>query len=107
MFGDGLQTRDYVYVGDVVDANLRAASSDVSGAFNIGTGVQTSVLDIVEALAPHAAGDFDGRASATRARARCSTSRSTRARAQAELGWEAQVDLEQGLERTLASLTTV
>ena len=38
VFGDGLQTRDYVYVEDVVAANLLAAESDAGGAFNIGTG---------------------------------------------------------------------
>src|SRR5690349_24666968 len=56
IFGDGLQTRDYVFVGDVVRANLAAADSDATGAINIGTGVQSSVLDIVDALAPQAAG---------------------------------------------------
>ena len=61
IFGDGQQTRDYVYVGDVVDANLRAAGSDATGAFNIGRGVQTSVLDIVEALAAQAEQRLRGR----------------------------------------------
>ncbi len=48
IFGDGKQTRDYVYVDDVVDANLRAAESDAGGAINIGLGQEKSVLDIVE-----------------------------------------------------------
>ncbi len=52
VFGDGLQTRDYVFIGDVVSANLLAADSNSTGAFNIGTGRETSVLDIVEALSP-------------------------------------------------------
>src|SRR5215210_5449535 len=43
VFGDGLQTRDYVYVGDVVAANLAAAASDATGAFNIGNARQKSV----------------------------------------------------------------
>ena len=38
IFGSGEQTRDYVFVGDVVDANLRAAASDASGPINIGLG---------------------------------------------------------------------
>ena len=41
-FGDGLQTRDYVYVGDVVSANLAAAGSTWAGACNIGTGTETT-----------------------------------------------------------------
>jgi UDP-glucose 4-epimerase len=49
--GDGSQTRDFVYVSDVVDANLRAATTDAVGeAYNIGTGVETSILDIAETI---------------------------------------------------------
>jgi UDP-glucose 4-epimerase len=59
IFGDGRQTRDYVYVGDVVDANLLAAESDAGGPFNVGLGVEVSVLELVEALRPHAANGFD------------------------------------------------
>jgi UDP-glucose 4-epimerase len=50
VFGDGTQTRDYVYVGDVVAANLAAAQADVHGAINIGTGVETSVLELIAVL---------------------------------------------------------
>ena len=50
IFGNGEQTRDYVYVGDVVRANLAAADSRANGAFNVGLGIQTSVLQLVEAL---------------------------------------------------------
>ena len=51
VFGDGTQTRDYIYVGDVVEAALAAAAGDASGAFNVGTGRETSVLELVEAAA--------------------------------------------------------
>src|SRR5215211_2513598 len=50
IFGSGEQTRDYVFVKDVVDANLRAAESDATGPINIGLGQQKSVLDIVEVM---------------------------------------------------------
>ncbi len=46
IFGDGLQTRDYVFVGDVVRANLAALGSDYCGAVNIGTGLETNVVDL-------------------------------------------------------------
>ena len=49
IYGDGRQTRDYVYVGDVVDAVLRAAEHD-GGVYNVGTGVETSVLELYEAI---------------------------------------------------------
>ena len=103
IFGDGTQTRDYVYVGDVVDANLRAADSEVTGAFNVGRGVQTSVLDIVEALAAQSNNGFEadhlpGRTGEVQHIALDPS------RTKAELGWEARVDLDQGLARTLDSL---
>ncbi len=103
IFGDGRQTRDYVFVGDVVDANLRGAGSDATGAFNVGRGVQTSVLDIVDVLA----GQSDNGFEADHAPARSGEVQHIAldpSRTKAELGWEAQVDLEQGLARTLDSL---
>jgi UDP-glucose 4-epimerase len=48
IFGDGRQTRDYVFVGDVVEATLAAAGQS-GGVFNVGTGVETSVLELAEA----------------------------------------------------------
>ncbi|NND72674.1 MAG: NAD-dependent epimerase/dehydratase family protein [Rhodothermales bacterium] len=53
IFGDGSQTRDYVYVGDVVEANLRAIEHSNSGVINIGTGVETSVNELYSILADH------------------------------------------------------
>jgi len=50
VYGDGSQTRDYVYVGDVVRAFLAAADSGQPGNWNIGTGVETSVLDLVRVI---------------------------------------------------------
>jgi UDP-glucose 4-epimerase len=103
VFGDGLQTRDYVYIGDVVDANLRAADSKVTGPVNIGTGVETTVLDLVEVLAEQSDAPFEPQhaperpGEVRRIALDCS-------RAQAELGWTPQVPLSQGLERTLDSL---
>jgi UDP-glucose 4-epimerase len=53
--GDGRQTRDFVFVGDVADANLRALRSEVTGPMNIGTGVATSIRSIVDELVRAAA----------------------------------------------------
>ena len=47
IYGDGTQTRDYVFVEDVVAATLAAADQD-GGVFNVGTGVETSVLDLYQ-----------------------------------------------------------
>lgn len=61
IFGDGKQTRDFVYVEDVVQANLKAMTAPVKMPFlrcNIGTGIATSLLDVVEALR-HISATFD------------------------------------------------
>jgi len=49
--GDGEQTRDYVFVGDLVEAAARAAASDLAGVWNLGTGVETSVNELFAVLA--------------------------------------------------------
>jgi UDP-glucose 4-epimerase len=103
IFGDGKQTRDYVFVGDVVDANLRAAGVETTGAINIGRGVQTSVIDIVEALARHSDNGFAPDHAPERP-GEVQHIALDPSRAREELGWEAKVDLDEGLERTLASL---
>src|SRR5437764_5063697 len=48
--GDGRQTRDFVYVGDVADANARALTSDAVGSFNVGTGIETDINAIFQTL---------------------------------------------------------
>lgn len=51
IFGDGLQSRDFVYVGDLADAYMRALDAGSGRVFNIGTGVETSVLALYETMA--------------------------------------------------------
>jgi len=104
IFGDGLQTRDYVYVGDVVEANLRAGERpDVRGPVNIGTGEAKTVLDIVEVLARHSRNGFTPEHRPERP-GEVEQSTLDVSRARTDLGWEAQVGLDEGLERTLDSL---
>ncbi len=104
VFGDGAQTRDYVYVGDVVDACLAAAGADAAGPLNVGTGAETSVLGLVE-LVGRLAGreDFEPQEAPPR-EGEVQRTALDPARARDELGWEASTSLEPGLERTLASL---
>ncbi|MBS1843457.1 MAG: NAD-dependent epimerase/dehydratase family protein, partial [Actinobacteria bacterium] len=59
VFGDGLQTRDYIFVGDVVTAMLAAASSDLTGPVNVGTGIETDVLTLSHTLADLADTPFE------------------------------------------------
>jgi UDP-glucose 4-epimerase len=99
IFGDGAQTRDYVYVGDVVRANVAAVTAAVTGPINIGTGIETSVNQLYGTLAAVANSDRP----ATYAPARPgeqSRSAIAAGRAERELGWRPQVPLEEGLRRT-------
>ncbi|MGH3924483.1 MAG: NAD-dependent epimerase/dehydratase family protein, partial [Pseudonocardiaceae bacterium] len=50
IYGDGKQTRDYVFVGDAVEAFLAAVHYGSGGVFNVGTGIETSVLDLLEVV---------------------------------------------------------
>ncbi|HEX8207809.1 MAG TPA: NAD-dependent epimerase/dehydratase family protein, partial [Solirubrobacteraceae bacterium] len=50
VFGDGRQTRDYIYVGDLVEAIMAAGDADVGGAVNIGTAEETTVLELIDAM---------------------------------------------------------
>lgn len=99
--GDGRQTRDYVYVGDVVEANrLALERPDVTGALNIGTGVETSVLDLLARL--RAAAGLAGEARHGPAKAgeqRRSVLDASLARAR--LGWRPRVGLDEGLRLTV------
>jgi UDP-glucose 4-epimerase len=101
IFGDGLQTRDFVHVDDVVAAILAAARSDLTGPVNIATGIETSVLDLVAAIAPHVEAGFEPVHQPERpGEIRNNALDSSRARE--ELGWEPQVTVEDGLPATLA-----
>jgi UDP-glucose 4-epimerase len=102
IYGDGRQTRDYVFVGDVVAANLAAADHpDVGGAVNIGTGRETSVLDLVQILQQEGhRSDFEPDFEAERlGEIERSCLDVTRAREQ--LGWQARTSLVDGLRATL------
>jgi UDP-glucose 4-epimerase len=104
IFGDGTQTRDYIYVGDVVAAALAAADSTASGPINIGTGRETSVLELVEALRELSGSeDFDPELAPPRTGEVQRISLDA-TRAERELGWRAKTDLTEGLRLTLDSI---
>jgi UDP-glucose 4-epimerase len=99
VFGDGSQTRDYVFVDDVVDAWLAAAASDVTGALNISTGIETSVRELAEAL--DLAYEFEPGRVGEIARSCLDPSA-----AAAHLDWRPAVPLDHGLRRTLAAISS-
>jgi UDP-glucose 4-epimerase len=104
VYGDGLQTRDYDYVGDVVSANLAAASAEGAGPYNVGTGRETTVLELVDTLRELGGGASFEPEFAPERPGEVRHIAIDPSRAREEMGWEPLVELREGLERTLASL---
>jgi len=97
--GDGLQTRDYVYVADVVRANLLALDSEVRGHFNVGTGRQTSVNQLFRLLSDR----LEVSALEHHGPPRGGEQRTSALDAKLigeKLGWRPEVALEDGLQLT-------
>ena len=104
VYGDGTQTRDYIYVGDVVDAALAAADSTASGSVNIGTGREASVLDLVAILGRlGGADDFTPEFAPPRP-GEVQRIALDAGLAERELGWAPKTSLEDGLRLTLAAI---
>ncbi|MBI4526905.1 MAG: NAD-dependent epimerase/dehydratase family protein [Deltaproteobacteria bacterium] len=98
--GDGLQTRDYVYVEDVAGANILAAEAPFSGALNIGTARETDVCTLFSLLKQKAKSGI----SAVHGPAKPGEQRRSSidpSQARAVWRWEPRVFLEEGLERTI------
>ena len=98
--GDGLQTRDYVYVGDVVKANLLALSKDYVGCLNVGTGVEATVNQLygfIKAEAGYKGDKVHGPAKAGeqfRSVVDCALIKKS-------FGWSPEVSLPEGLKETV------
>lgn len=101
VFGDGGNTRDYVYVGDVVRA-FYLASGEIGGGmrFNIGTSVETSDRQL-HTLVAEAAGAQDNPEYAPARLGDVPRSALSFARAKEVLGWEPEVDIKQGVANTV------
>jgi UDP-glucose 4-epimerase len=97
IYGDGTQTRDFIYVADVVEAFRAAGASSAEGALNVSTGVQTSLRELATAVgiatepAPPRPGEILRSCLDPRA-------------ARAAIGWQARVALADGLHRPLAAI---
>jgi UDP-glucose 4-epimerase len=101
IFGDGRQTRDYVYAGDVASATLAAVGN--AGVFNVGTGIETSVLELFELCRRVTGSELEAEHAEPRL-GELQRSVLDVTRAERELGWRPEVGLEDGLRRTWDSI---
>lgn len=98
--GNGRQTRDFVYVEDVIEANLAVMGQETQGTFNVGTGQETSINDLFRILLEHTGStckEVHGPAKkGEQARSVIDASKLRR-----ELSWEPKTDLRDGLKKTV------
>jgi UDP-glucose 4-epimerase len=98
--GDGRQTRDYVFVGDVVRANLLAVDARASGHYNVGTGVQTDVNALFQLIAERVGGNVTARHGDPRPGEQRTSALDSRLILK-ELGWRPEVTLAEGISQTV------
>jgi UDP-glucose 4-epimerase len=98
--GDGEQTRDFIYVDDVVRANVLAVTTDLGGIYNVGTGLETSVNILYAHLARHAGATLPPRHGPPKPGEQRRSVLDGR-KLQAAANWTPTVSLEEGLRRTV------
>lgn len=100
IYGDGFQTRDYIFVDDVIRAFISGLDNDIQGEFNIGTGVEKNLLDIIFAIE-----SADGsKMKLEYLPAKVGEERSScldYSKAKSILKWEPKVDLNTGIDLTI------
>ena len=101
--GDGSQTRDFVHVRDVAEANVLAMERGAGGVYNIGTGVETSIIGLCRLIARLSGGKCDPVYTEPR-RGDIRRSVADASRARRVLGWSPRVKLEEGLLGLIRSL---
>lgn len=104
--GDGTQTRDYVYVGDVVNSNLRALDYQHCGIFNVGTGIETDVNVLFRHLR-ELSGSRCGESHVEAKKGEQKRSVISSALIRERLGWMSSMELRDGLRETVASFKRV
>ncbi len=101
IYGDGKQTRDYVYVLDVVDALIKSAETDDNLFLNIGTGVETSVNELVSILSQKISWDGEPEYVPKR-EGELLRSVLNNERAMSQIGWEPKYTLDTGLDELIS-----
>ncbi|PKM91719.1 UDP-glucose 4-epimerase [Candidatus Falkowbacteria bacterium HGW-Falkowbacteria-1] len=100
IYGDGLQTRDYIYVDDVVEAFVLSIQSDFIGELNVGTGIEKNLLEVVEAIEASLGSklEIEYQEAKLGEERRSALDASL---AKEKLNWEAKIDLNEGIKRTI------
>lgn len=98
--GDGKQTRDYVYVGDIVDANIRALDYPGTGIFNLGTGIESDVNILFRQIRDLTGSDCE-EVHGPAKKGEQLRSVLDNSLAKDVLGWEPKISLKQGLKETV------
>lgn len=98
--GEGLQTRDYVFVGDVVKANELAIQQGDNKIYNIGTGVETNVNDLFRLIVKHTGESVEEKHGPAKAGEQMRSVLNS-GLIHKELGWKPTVRLDEGLEKTV------
>jgi UDP-glucose 4-epimerase len=98
--GNGRQTRDFVYVEDVVEANLAVMGQEIQGTYNVGTGEETSINDLLRILVRHT------NSTCKEVHGPAKNGEQTRSvidssKLRQELSWESRTELSEGLKRTV------
>lgn len=98
--GNGRQTRDFVFVEDVVEANLAMMGQETQGTYNVGTGVETSINDLFRILVQHTGSNCkEIHGPAKKGEQARSVIDCTKLRH--EVSWEPKADLSEGLKKTV------
>lgn len=98
--GNGRQTRDFVFVEDVVEANLAVMGQETAGTYNVGTGVETSINDLFRILAQHT-GSICKELHGPAKKGEQARSVIDASKLRHELSWEPKMSLSDGLKRTV------
>jgi len=98
--GNGRQTRDFVYVEDVVEANLAVMGQEIQGTYNVGTGEETSINDLLRILVTHTSSTYKEVHGPAKSGEQVRSVIDS-AKLRQELSWEPRTELSEGLKRTV------